>query len=54
MLKTYKLYKLNAVFNDVPMIEFISSCTARNIVEAEFMFQSKMITGIEYLIFIQS
>ena len=45
----YTLYQVRIV-RDVPMVMFISTMYAANIVEAEDLFQGMMISGTDYLI----
>ncbi len=48
-MKQYKLYRISLI-NDIPMLHYVNSVTARNIVEAEFLFEGYIETGIEYMI----
>lgn len=47
----YKLYRVE-IIKDIPMLSLLKKIPARNIIEAEDLFNPEMIIGFEYLIII--
>jgi len=45
----YKLYRVE-ITKDVPMLTYITQVNARNIIDAEDVFDQNMYPGFEYLI----
>ena len=48
-MKTYKLYSV-MIMNKIPQYTFIKFIMANNIVEAEFILEPSMMSGMEYVI----
>lgn len=47
MNKTYRLYEIKLV-NNLHMFMYVTQVSAHNIVEAEFMLEAYMLSGMEY------
>lgn len=49
MRKNYKLYEVRLI-NGIMMYQHVGIILAMNIIEAEFLFEAQMKTGVEYQI----